>query len=149
MRGTRLASAVLLAWVIGICWGDAVKEDKAGSYKEDFEKAGCEKAWRIDGDAKVSADQFHGGKKSLAVPLKATATWTIGKDDKYGQISFWVYDSKAGLAKPKAGAYSKGPSFGLTNSAGETFVLAEIALEGNTNFAWGDYYYCFSTKPYS
>ena len=111
----------------------------AKTQKEDFEK-GSLKDWEIEGDAKISSDQKHSGTKSLFVPKGSKAIWITSKENKFGKVTFWVYDSRVGGKFIK---HSNGPSFGIADSDSNYFVLGMIERIGDP-FRWGTYYYCSS-----
>jgi len=87
----------------------------AAKITEDFENKETLKKWEIEGDAAISADQFHGGKTALAVPAGATATFRFSKENAFGTVTMWVYDSFVARGG-KPGKNWNGPYFGLINS---------------------------------
>ena len=87
----------------------------AAKITEGFEDTAVLKKWEIEGDAKISEAQFHGGKSALSVPAGATAIFRFSTENKFGTVIMWVYDSFSTKGSKLAKNWS-GPYFGLINS---------------------------------
>jgi len=122
-------TAVMIGFLVSICYSE--------SFKEDFEK-GSLKGWEIEGDAKISGEQKHGGTKSLFVPKGSKAIWTVSKENKYGKVTFWLYDSKVG---GKITGVVNGPRWGVTNEDGDCLVLG-LVNRNSPHIKWGTYFWC-------
>ena len=131
MRKLTVFFAVMLT--AAVCFSEKIKED--------FEKADLKK-WEVDSEVKIATDQFHAGKKSLSVPLGNSAVWVLGKENKFGTVTVWVYDSKIGKIEDEASLI--GPHFGLKNSDDE---MLKIGLRNEASgLKWGAYYWCSTLK---
>jgi len=91
--------------------------------------------WHLEGAA-ASAEQFHGGAKSLKVIAGQTAVLFFGEDEDLPvKVSFWVYDSGKKLGKTTA----TGAAWGLQTAAGDKFALRtcwRTYLDGDSAYAW-------------
>lgn len=109
--------------------------------KEGFEDwtSDLKGGWETMGDVKVSSGQKHSGKAALFVPYGSQAEWKINEyEDKFGSVSFWVYDSKVGGVTGDWPS-KNGPNFGVRNIDGKYFVLG---FQCSYNHVWGTYFWC-------
>ena len=90
---------------------------------EGFEDKTVLKKWEIEGDAVISEDQFHGGKTSLKVPAGASAVYRFSKENAFGTVSFWMYDSCVNVSQTSMKTVWNGPHFGLINSDDDKALL--------------------------
>lgn len=93
--------------------------------------------WHIEGaGAGVSAEQFHGGKKSLKLIQGQSALLRFGGDDDLPvKISFWVFDNGKKLGNKTA----TGGAWGVKTADGDTFALRtcwRTYLDGDSGYAW-------------
>ncbi|HUT56993.1 MAG TPA: hypothetical protein VNA25_03850 [Phycisphaerae bacterium] len=90
--------------------------------------------WKIEG-AKLSADQAHGGKKSLKLDQRHQAVLRFGDDDLPVKVSMWVFD--AGKQFGKEGV--NGPAWGVRTAGGNKFAVRTCwrpYLAGDRDYAW-------------
>ncbi len=104
---------------------------------EGFEDKAVLKKWEIEGDVTIAETQFHGGKSSLSVPAGSTAAFRFSKENKFGTVTIWVYESLVNKGK-KPGKNWAGPYFGLINSdddkAVELVAWREKSKSGSLNY---------------
>ncbi len=87
----------------------------AAKISEGFEDKAVLKKWELEGDVTVAAEQFHGGKTALSVPVGSSAILRFNPENVFGTATVWVYDSFVAKGS-KPGKVWNGPYFGLVNS---------------------------------
>ena len=110
MKGT-MKSTVLAVMVL--CFASSVF---AAKVTEGFEDKASLKKWELEGDVVIDGEQFHGGKTALKVPAGASATFRFAPENKFGTVSFWLYDSCVNVSQTSMKTVWNGPHFGLVNS---------------------------------
>ena len=108
--------------------------------KEDFEKSSL-KGWEIEGKAEISTEQKHGGQKALKVIQGAKVKWLLETEDKFGDVSMWVYNSAVGR---KARNNCDGPTWGIINSDGDYFKIGTVSRVPQSPISWGNLYFSSS-----
>ncbi len=105
------------------------------SISVDFETDALDKRWHVEG-ATVSAEQAHGGKKSLKLAGGQTAVLNFGGDDDLPvKVSFWIYDN----GKTFGNKTLTGPGWGVKTADGDILAVRTCwrsYLDGDANFAW-------------
>ena len=118
----------LVIAVVALCFAVSVSAEKL---IEGFEDKDVLKKMEIEGDVAISADQKHAGNSSLFVPVGATATWRFSKENKFGTVTMWVYESLINIKVKNM----KGPHFGLINSDDDKAVLiGAVKLSSQTEY---------------
>ena len=99
-----------------------------------FEDA-LDSRWHVEGAA-ASAEQFHGGKKSLKLIQGQSALLRFGGDDDLPvKISFWMFDNGKKLGNKTA----TGGAWGVKTADGDTFALRtcwRTYHDGDSDYAW-------------
>jgi len=98
----------------------------AGKITEGFEDKAVLKKWEVEGDVAIVTDQKHGGKSSLYVPAGSSAVWRVSKENKFGTVTIWVYDSCVNNKESTPGKNWNGPYFGLVNEDDDKFVFTPV-----------------------
>ena len=126
----RLAAFLIAGQVIGL-----------EASRLDFEGDDALAAALVSGGATLDPERAHGEVgRSLRVPPRASAVWSVRDSGGAGEVNMWVFDDLTAPKDPKT--RRAGPRWGLVNADGHLLLVGAIYapyLSGDTTYAACDH----------
>lgn len=120
-----ISTLFLLGFSARLTYGETSNQDFEGKLSAD---------WELKGEVQVDTGQQHSGSNSLKVPADSKVIFNFSKENKFGTLTIWVYDSGV-----KMDGTFNGPAWGIKN-ADDDKICIRIAwrsyANGNLVYSW-------------